>query len=369
MVQRRVTGGTGCLAYELDRKRSTGAEMFKESLGKLTRGESLSEAEVTEFVENMRDDVITEVQIAGFLVALLMKGPNVDEVAGIVQAMRANCVQINPQVEGNLTDMCGTGGGLRTFNVSSANAIMTAAAGVPVAKHGSRSISAASGSADALEALGINVELTPEQGEKLIEEIGISFLYAPNFHPLMLKVYFPELVLGIKTIFFTIIGPLINPAGAPHHLMGVYQPHLVELVGGAVTKLDMKHVVVAHGVDGLDEVSIIGPTKIAEIKGTQMETYEITPEDFGFKRATFDDIKGGDPGYNAHTIREIFEGRDTGPKRDFLVINNGFALYVAGHASSPEEGMKQAQETIDSGRATAKLGELVEASHAVAAMV
>ena len=343
--------------------------MFKDSLGKLTRGESLSDAEATEFIENMRDDVVSEVQIAGFLVALLMKGPTVDEVAAIVRAMRANCVQINPQVDGNLTDMCGTGGGLRTFNVSSANAIMTAAAGVPVAKHGSRSISASSGSADALEALGINVELTPEEGEKLIEEIGISFLYAPNFHPLMLKVYFPELVLGIKTIFFTIIGPLINPAGAPHHLMGVYQPHLVDLVGQAVTQLDMKHVVVAHGVDGLDEISILGPTRIAEIKGSRVEKYEITPEDFGFKRATFDDVKGGDPAFNAHTIREIFEGRDQGPRRDFLVLNNAFALYVAEAVSSPEEGVTKAQETIDSGRATEKLGEFVAASHALAAAV
>jgi anthranilate phosphoribosyltransferase len=324
--------------------------MFKDSLGKLTRGESLSDTEVTEFVENMRDDVVSEVQITGFLVALLMKGPSADEVASIVRAMRANCVLINPDVEGNLTDMCGTGGGLKTFNVSSANAIMTAAAGVPVAKHGSRSISASSGSADALEALGINVELTPEQGEKLIEEIGISFLYA----------------LGIKTIFFTIIGPLINPAGAPHHLMGVYQPHLVDLVGEAVTQLDMKHVVVAHGVDGLDEISIIGPTKIAEVKGTQVEKYEITPEDFGFKRATFDDIKGGDPAFNAHAIREIFEGRDQGPRRDFLVINNGYALYVGGAAASPEEGMEKAQETIDSGRATEKLAQFAVASHTVA---
>ncbi len=343
--------------------------MFKDSLGKLTRGESLSEAEATEFIEDMRDDIINEVQIAGFLVALAMKGPNVDEVAAIVRAMRANCVLIHPRVDGNLTDMCGTGGGLKTFNISSANAIMTAAAGVPVAKHGSRSIASASGSADALEALGVNVELTPEQGEKLIEEIGISFLYAPNFHPLMLKVYFPELLLGIKTIFFTIIGPLINPAGAPHHLMGVYQPHLVDLVGDAVAQLDMKHVIVAHGVDGLDEVSILGPTRIAEIKGTELEKYEVTPEDFGFRRATIDDIEGGDPAFNAHAIREVFEGRDQGPRRDFLVLNNAFALYVAGAAANPEEGIAKAQETIDSGRATAKLDELVMASHALAMAV
>ena len=196
--------------------------------------------------------------------------------------------------------MCGTGGGLNTFNVSSANSILTASAGVPVAKHGCRSISASSGSADALEALGVNVELTPEQGEKLIEEIGICFLYAPNFHPLMLKVFFPELALGIKTIFFTIIGPLINPAGAPHHLMGVYQPHLVDLVGEAVTQLDMNHVVVAHGIDGLDEISILGPTSIAEIKGDADR--EVRDHARGLRLRAGDastDVKGGDPAFNA----------------------------------------------------------------------
>jgi anthranilate phosphoribosyltransferase len=336
--------------------------MFKDSLGKLTQGKDLTPAELTEFVENMRDDEVTDVQIAGFLVALVMKGPTVDEVAAIARAMRANCVQINPKVSGMLTDMCGTGGGLNTFNVSSANSILTASAGVPVAKHGSRSISASSGSADALEALGVHVELTPEQGEKLIEDVGISFLYAPNFHPLMLKVFFPEFALGIKTIFFTIIGPLINPAGAPNHLMGVYQPHLVDLVGEAVTQLDMNHVVVAHGMDGLDEISILGPTSIAEIKGGRMEKYEIAPEDFGLARATLADVQGGDPAFNAGVIRGIFEGRDTGPRRDFLVLNNAFALYVAGAAASPEEGLKQAADNIDSGRALAKLEEFAAAS-------
>lgn len=341
--------------------------MFKESLGKLTRGEHLSSAEVTEFVENMRDDVINDVQIAGFLVGLLMKGPTVDEVAAIARAMRDNCVQIRPKVAGNLTDMCGTGGGLTTINVSTANALLTAAAGVPVAKHGSRSISASSGSADALEALGIKVELTPEQGKQLIEDVGFSFLYAPSFHPLMLKVFFPEQALGIKTIFFTIIGPLINPAGAPHHLMGVYQPHLVDLVSEVVTQLPMKHVIVAHGLDGLDEISILGPTKLAEIKDGRITKDEVTPEDFGFKRAKIEDIKGGDPQFNAQVIRDIFEGRDQGPRRDFLVLNNGFTLYVAGAAGSPEEGMRMAQANIDSGEASRKLAEFAEASQSVGA--
>lgn len=343
--------------------------MFKESLGKLTQGQDLTAAELTEFVENMRDDEVTDVQIAGFLVALLMKGPTVDDVAAIARAMRANCVQIQPKVDGNLTDMCGTGGGLTTFNVSSANAILTAAAGVPVAKHGSRSISASSGSADALEALGVRVELTPDEGRRLIEQVGISFLYAPNFHPLMLKVFFPELALGIKTIFFTIIGPLINPAGAPHHMMGVYKPELVDLVGQAAAQLDMRHVIVAHGegdeTAGLDEISILGSTDIAEVRDGRVERYQIAPEDFGFKRATFDDVKGGDPAYNASVIRDIFEGRDQGPRRDFLTLNNAFALYVGGAVKSPEDGVARAQELIDSGAASRKLAEFAAASHAV----
>ena len=348
--------------------------MFKDSLGKLTRKQDLTAKELTEFVEAMRDDQVTDVQIAGFLVALLMKGPTVDEVAAIARAMRANCVQIQPKVEGNLTDMCGTGGGLTTFNVSSANAILTAAAGVPVAKHGSRSISASSGSADALEALGVSVELTPDQGRQLIEEVGISFLYAPNFHPIMLKVFFPEQALGIKTIFFTIIGPLINPAGAPHHMMGVYKPELVQMVGDAVAQLDMKHVIVAHGSGGpddiagtgLDEISTLGPTDIAEVKGDKVERYTITPEDFGLKRVAIKDVEGGDPTFNAGVIRDIFDGRDQGPRRDFLTLNNAFALYVAGAAKSPEEGLRMANENIDSGAASRKLADFVEASQRIA---
>ena len=348
--------------------------MFKDSLATLTQRQDLSADELTEFVEAMRDDEVTDVQIAGFLVALLMKGPTVDEVAAIARAMRANCVQIEPQVDGNLTDMCGTGGGLTTFNVSTANAILTAAAGVPVAKHGSRSISASSGSADALEALGVVAELTPDQGRRLIEQVGISFLYAPNFHPIMLKVFFPELALGIKTIFFTIIGPLINPAGAPHHMMGVYKPGLVKMVGDVVTQLGMNHVIVAHGSGGpedaeaigLDEISILGPTSIAEVRGDSVEHYTITPGDFGLQTTTFDEIQGGPPAFNAEVIRGIFEGNDQGPRRDFLVLNNAFALYVAGAAKSPEEGIRLAQENIDSGAASRKLTEFAEASQAIA---
>ncbi len=339
--------------------------MIKNILSKLTQNQDLGEREISEFVAGIRDGDVSDVQLAGFLVALLMKGPSISEVAYIARAMRENCVQIKPRVSGNLTDMCGTGGGLTTFNVSTANAILTAAAGVPVAKHGSRSISASSGSADALEALGVKIDLTPDQGRQLIEQVGMSFLYAPNFHPIMLKVFGPEQQLGIKTIFFTIIGPLINPAGAPHHLMGVYRPELVPMVGEVVAQLDMKHVMVVHGLDGLDEISIIGRTAVAEVKGTKVEHYEISPEDYGLPRASLEDVAGGSPEFNAKVIRDIFEGRDRGPRRDFLVLNNAAALYVAGKAESIHEGVLMANQNLDTGAATRKLGELAAASSAL----
>ncbi|MCF7981002.1 MAG: anthranilate phosphoribosyltransferase [Pseudomonadales bacterium] len=336
--------------------------MFKETLGRLTRAEELSTADITEFVENVHDNVITDIQIAGFLVGLLMKGPTAKEVLAIALSMRKYSVKINPNVKGNLLDTCGTGGGLNTFNVSTTNAILTASAGVPVAKHGSRSISGKSGSADVLEFLGITVELPPAQAQQLIEEIGISFLYGPSFNPIFLKLFGPEQALGIKTIFFTIMGPLLNPASATRQLLGVYQPHLVDLMADVVVQMPIEHCIIAHGIDGLDEISILGPTIYAEVKDGRITKHEVTPEDFGFKRATLEEVKGGDPQFNADIIQNIFEGRDRGPRRDFLVINNGFALYVAGVAASPQEGMEIAEKTIDSGAASHKLAEFIAAS-------
>ncbi|MCC6420017.1 MAG: anthranilate phosphoribosyltransferase, partial [Gemmataceae bacterium] len=226
-------------------------------------------------------------------------------------------------------------------------------------------ISSSSGSADALEALGVKIDLTPEQGARLIEKVGISFLYAPNFHPIMLKVFGPEQQLGIKTIFFTIIGPLINPAGAPYHLMGVYRPELVPMVAEVVAQLGMKHVMVVHGLDGLDEISIIGRTSVAEIRDGKIEKYEIAPEDFGLGRATLDDVAGGSAAFNASVIRDVFDGKDRGPRRDFLVLNNAAALYVSGRVGSVAEGIGLARANIDSGAARAKLDELATASQAV----
>ena len=277
--------------------------------------------------------------------------------------MRRNCIPMNVSVRSDLTDTCGTGGGLTTFNVSTANAILTAAAGVPVAKHGSRSISSPSGSADVLEALGVNIDVSPEQAARLIETIGISFIYAPNFHPVMLKVFGPENQLGIKTIFFTIIGPLINPTGARNHTIGVYKPELVGMMASVVAEMDFNHVIVAHGLDGLDEISLIGKTSLAEIRGKEIKYSEIAPEDFGLKRCALKDIGGGSPDFNARLIRDIFSGAERGPRRDFLVLNNGATLYVSGKASSIRDGMDLSRSLIDSGAASRKLSELVERSH------
>ena len=215
--------------------------MIQSTLRKLTVGEHLPEEEIFSIIGGIRNGDVTDVQIAGFLVGLLMKGPTTREVASIARAMRANCEQITPNVPGHLIDTCGTGGGRTTFNCSSAVALVAAAAGIPVAKHGSRSLSSLSGSADVLEKLGVAIDLTPAQASKLIEDAGISFLYAPNFHPVMLKVLPAEMALGIKTIFYTIIGPLINPAGARRHIMGVYRPDLVEMVADVLVQLEFEH--------------------------------------------------------------------------------------------------------------------------------
>ncbi len=335
---------------------------MKSILHKLTQKQELNQDEIDHVVFGIKEDSFPDTQIAGFLMALLIKGPTTAEVAAIASAMRRACVPIKPRVSDGLTDTCGTGGGLTTFNVSTANALLAAAGGVNIAKHGSRSISASSGSADALEALGIAVELQPQQAEQLIEEVGFSFLYAPFFHPVMGKVFGPENELGIKTIFFTIIGPLINPADARRHVLGVYQPQLVEQVAEVARQLGFVHAVVVHGVDGLDEISLLGETRVAEIKDGSIDYYSITPEQFGMKRCILEDVKGGSPEYNAQIIRDIFSGKEKGPKRDILLLNSAAAFLVADKVSSMEEGLVMAQETLDSGRAMTKLDKIITKS-------
>lgn len=339
--------------------------MYKKILTKITSGQKLTEAEIFDLIAAINRDEITDVQIAGFQVGLLMKGTSLEELSAFAKAMRANCVPLRPQVVGELMDTCGTGGGLSTFNISTATALVAAAAGIPIAKHGSRSISSLSGSADVLEALGVNINLTPAQAEKLMEDIGIAFIYAPLFHPVMCKVLPPEAELGIKTVFYTIIGPLINPAFAPRHLLGVYKPELLDTVTMVAKELGYTRAMFVHGMDGLDEISLLGVTRINELRDGQVRTYEIRPEDFGMTRCTLDDIKTGTPEENAAVIKGVFGGSITGPRKDAVILNSAGALIVGGKAGNFEEGIRLAAEIIESGRARHKLEELVYHSNAI----
>lgn len=338
--------------------------MYKDILAKLTNNIDLNEDEVTEIITDIREDKLSEGQISGFLVALVMKGTTLEETAYIARAMRKNCVPIRPNRTQELMDTCGTGGGLSTYNISTATALISAAAGIPVAKHGSRSISSLSGSADVLEALGVNIVLTPEQAAQLIDEINIAFIYAPLFHPVMGKVLAPEAALGIKTIFYTIIGPLINPAFAPRHLLGVYKPELLSQVATVAREIGYTRAMFVHGLDGLDEISLIGKTRILELKDGALHEYEIAPEDFGLARCTLEQIKTGTPEDNAATIRGVFDGSIRDARRDAVLLNAAGALIIGDKATDFADGIKKVAKLIDSGRAMETLEKLVEKSNA-----
>ena len=338
--------------------------MYKDILNKLTNNIDLNEEEVEEIISDIREDKLTEGQISGFLVALVMKGTTLEETAYIAKAMRNNCIPIRPGVNAELMDTCGTGGGLSTYNISTATAIIAAAAGIPIAKHGSRSISSLSGSADVLEALGVNINLDPGQAEKLIEDINIAFIYAPLFHPVMGKVLQPEAALGIKTIFYTIIGPLINPAFAPRHLLGVYKPELLSQVAQVAQSIGYTRAMFVHGLDGLDEISLIGKTRILELKDNKLNEYEIAPEDFGLARCTLDEIKTGTPEENADIIRGVFSGKIKDARRNAVLLNAAGALIIGDKASDFSDGISKVAEIIDSGAAEAKLNMLIEKSNA-----
>ncbi len=337
--------------------------MIKNVLQKLTERKDLTAEEAYSLIVAIKNDELSDVQIAGFQVALLMKGPTLTEISAIAQAMRDNCIPIRPNVNEEFMDTCGTGGGLSTFNISTSVAFVAAAAGIPVAKHGSRSISSLSGSADVLEALNVEINLSTNAVEKLIEDVGISFLYAPLYHPVMGKVLPPEKDLGIKTIFYTIIGPLINPAKATKHVLGVYRPELLDTVAQVALSLGYKRALFVHGLDGLDEISLLGKTRIQELNNGKITTYEIAPEDFGMSRCTLEEIATGTPEENANMIRNVFSGKDKGPRRQAVVLNAAGALMIGDKANSFAEGIKLANELIDSGAAQQKLNDLITASN------
>jgi len=337
--------------------------MFKDLLSKVTSHQEMKGEDISAFIAKIRAGEISDVQIAGFQVALLMKGATKDELAHFAKAMRDNCVPLKPNVKEDLMDTCGTGGGLSTFNISTASAIVAAAAGIPIAKHGSRSLASLSGSADVLEALGVNINLTPEQAEKLIEEIGIAFLYAPLFHPVMCKVLPAESDLGIKTIFYTIIGPLINPAFAKRHLLGIYKAELLDTVTYVAKELGYTNAMFVHGLNGLDEISLLGKTRINHLRNGEIKTFEIAPEDFGMERCRLEDIKSSTPEDNAAIITGVFEGTIKNAGKNAVVLNAAGALIIGGKADDFNQGISLAKEIIESGSALRKLNELIEVSN------
>lgn len=337
--------------------------VVRDVLAKLTAKKDLSSEDIYGLIGAIRNDELSDPQIAGFQVALLMKGPSLAEITAIAAAMRDNCIRIDPDVDEELMDTCGTGGGLSTFNISTAVAFVAAAAGIPVAKHGSRSISSLSGSADVLEALGIEINQSPRGAEKLIEDVGIAFLYAPLFHPVMCKVLPPEKDLGIKTIFYTVIGPLINPTKASRHVLGVCRPELLDTVTHVAASIGYKRALFVHGLDGLDEISLLGKTRINELNNGGVTSYEIEPEALGLERCSLEDIATGTPQENAAMITDVFSGKDRGPRRTAVVLNAAGALMIGGRAGSFKEGIALAGELIDSGEAQKKLNRLMEASH------
>ena len=310
----------------------------------------------------------TDSQIAGLLVALRMKGETVEEIVGFAEAIRGAAISLNLKTDSTvdvsdterdaLVDTCGTGGDTSgTFNISTATAFVVAGAGVRVAKHGNRSISSKCGSADVMEALGVNINLPPECLSACLKEVGIAFLFAPSMHLAMKHVQAARRELKLRTVF-NLLGPLTNPAHASAQVVGVYSIELVDKLAEALSMLGLRRALVVHGLDGLDEITITGPTRIAEVRDSEVRTYEVTPEEFDMTRARLEDISGGDAPGNAAIIRDILNGISS-PRRDVVLLNAAAALVAAGKANHLSEALPLCEKSIDSGAAAAKLKALV----------
>jgi anthranilate phosphoribosyltransferase len=318
-----------------------------DAIAKLVRSESLSEAEAVTAFEGIVRGEATPVQIAGFLVALRMKGETVDELTGFARAARAVATPI--EVDGDLLDTCGTGGdGLSTFNISTLSAIVAAACGARVAKHGNRAASSMCGSADVLEQLGVKIDLGPEGVARCIDGAGIGFLFAPIFHPSFRFAGVPRKELALRTVF-NVLGPLCNPAGAKYQALGVADGKIAGKMADVLMRLGVERAIVFHAGDGMDELSVSGPSHVIEIDGHRKE-YELDPRELGLAAASTDVMRGGGPEDNARIAREILEGAK-GPRRDVVLLNSAAALRAAGLAADWKEGIGAAADAIDSGRA------------------
>jgi len=331
-------------------------------------GQSLARAEARDVMAEVLAGNCTDAQISALLVALHMKGETVEEIVGFAEVIRAaatplpilpastesNALDLSGTGRDALVDTCGTGGDASgTFNISTASAFVTAGAGVQVAKHGNRSLTSKCGSADVMEALGVNIQLSPERAARCLREIGICFLYAPDLHSSMKQVQKVRRELRLRTMF-NLLGPLTNPAHASGQVVGVYALDMVEKLAEALSMLGLHRALVVHGLDGLDEITITGPTRVAEARDGIVRTFEVDPEEFGMTRARLEDISGGDAADNAAIVREVLAGKKS-PRRDVVLLNSAAALVAAGRVDHLADGIPVAAQSIDSGAAAAKL--------------
>ncbi|MFL5309099.1 MAG: anthranilate phosphoribosyltransferase [Myxococcales bacterium] len=336
--------------------------MLREAIQCAVEGRHLTRVQAAAAVDAMLDGSAPASLIAALLVALRVKGETPDEIAGAAQALRARAARVEVPLH-RLVDTCGTGGdGAHTFNISTAAAFVAAAAGARVAKHGNRAASSKCGSADVLAALGAEVELAPEGVAACIEECGIGFLFAPRHHAAMRHVAPVRKELGIRTLF-NLLGPLANPAGARRQLLGVPAPHLVPVLAATLVELGAERAFVVHGHGGLDEISPAGPTRVAEVRGGRVREYEVTPEELGVPRGPVEDLRGGDADRNATLLRDVLRG-DEGVRRSAVMLNAGAAIAAAEVCESMREGVRLAEQAIDSGAALDRLEQFVRASRA-----
>jgi anthranilate phosphoribosyltransferase len=335
---------------------------IQQALARLLDGRDLSRENARAVMEEVMRGEATPAQIGGFLVALRLKGETAAEIAGCAEALRAHVLAVRPNRE-DLVDTAGTGGdGARTFNISTAAALVAAAAGAGVAKHGNRAVSSASGSADVLEALGFRLELPAERIERSIDELGFGFLFAPSHHPAMRHAAPVRRELAARTVF-NVLGPLTNPAGARAQVVGVYAPELVPTIATVLVRLGARHAFVVHGAGGVDELSPAGSNLVCEVRRGKVDRREIDPRKFGVPRCRPADLAGGSPAENAATVREIFAGA-TGPKREAVLLNAAGAIAAGGHARDLAEGYRTAADAVDSGAAGECLDRLVAFSQA-----
>lgn len=335
---------------------------LKGILAKLSEGNDLTKDEAMYTQDMILTGQATEAQIACILTALKMKGETLDEITGFAAGLRDKANTISPDVD-NYVDLVGTGGDCTySFNISTTSAFVVAASGLPVAKHGNRSISSKSGAGDVLEALGVNIAADPDVVKKCVEEVGIGFMFAPHFNPAMKYVGKVRKDLGFRTIF-NILGPLSNPSRAKAMVVGVYTSKLTDVIAKAMMNIGVERAFVVSGCDNMDEITLTGGTTISEIKDGRVNTFTVTPEQFGFKRCGLDELQGGDGTVNAGITKDILSGKEKGAKRDIVLLNAGATLYVGGMADSIQAGIRLAQETIDSGKALKTLEALVNASN------